>query len=55
MANWEEVKETWKTIIEAYEASGMEDYGVPEIYRAAEDEIERLKGAVRDALKDKGE
>jgi len=43
MANWKEVTERWLPIVECMEANGMDDYAIPEIYRAAEKEINNLK------------
>ncbi len=36
MANWKEVTERWLPIVEKMEEHGMDDYAIPEIYRAAE-------------------
>ena len=35
MTNWKAVKERWLPIVEKMEEHGMEDYAIPEIYRAA--------------------
>ena len=43
MANWKEVTERWLPIVENMEEHSMDDYAIPEIYRAAEREIERLE------------
>ena len=43
MANWKEVTERWLPIVEKMEEHSMDDYAIPEIYRAAEREIDRLK------------
>ena len=40
MANWKEVKERWLPIVEKMEEHNAEDYAIPEIYRAAEKEID---------------
>ena len=48
MANWKTVKERWLPIVEKMEEHGMEDYAIPEIYRAAEREINRLGAALYD-------
>ena len=42
MANWKEVTERWLPIVEKMEEHSMDDYAIPEIYRAAENEIEML-------------
>ena len=43
MANWKEVTERWLPIVENMEEHSMDDYAIPEIYRAAEREIEQLR------------
>ena len=35
MTNWKTVKERWLPIVEKMEEHGMDDYAIPEIYRAA--------------------
>ena len=42
MANWKEVTERWLPIVEHMEEHSMDDYAIPEIYRAAEDEMRRI-------------
>ena len=42
MATWKKVKERWLPIVEKMEEHGMDDYAIPEIYRAAEREIEKV-------------
>ncbi len=43
MANWKEVTKRWLPIVEKMEEHSMDDYAIPEIYRAAEKEIAALK------------
>jgi len=43
MSAWKEVTERWLPIVEHMEEHGMDDYAIPEIYRAAEKEINKLK------------
>ena len=50
MTNWKEVTERWLPIVEKMEDEGMEDYAIPEIYRAAENEIDRIKTDTMSAL-----
>ena len=50
MANWKEVTERWLPIVEKMEDEGMEDYAIPEIYRAAENEICGIINDVESAL-----
>ena len=50
MANWKEVTERWLPIVEKMEEHSMDDYAIPEIYRAAEDEIRRIINDVQSAL-----
>ena len=50
MANWKEVTERWLPIVEKIEEHSMDDYAIPEIYRAAEDEIRRIINDVQSAL-----
>ena len=50
MANWKVVKERWLPIVEKMEDEGMEDYAIPEIYRAAQAEIRQLREAILTAL-----
>ena len=50
MTNWKTVKERWLPIVEKMEDEGMEDYAIPEIYRAAENEICRITNDVESAL-----
>jgi len=47
MANWKEVTERWLPIVEKMEEHSMDDYAIPEIYRAAEKRIEKLEREVR--------
>ena len=42
MSNWKEVTERWLPIVEHMEEHDMDDYAIPEIYRAAEKEIAEL-------------
>ena len=42
MATWKEVTERWLPIVEKMEEHGMDDYAIPEIYRAAEKRIIEL-------------
>ena len=42
MANWKEVTERWLPIVEKMEEHSMDDYAIPEIYRAAEKRIIEL-------------
>ena len=42
MTDWKKVKERWLPIVEKMEEHGMDDYAIPEIYRAAEREIEKV-------------
>ena len=42
MANWKEVTERWLPIVENMEEHSMDDYAIPEIYRAAEKAIDEL-------------
>ena len=52
MANWKEVTERWLPIVEKMEEHSMDDYAIPEIYRAAEhaiDELVSLKAAYYNA------
>ena len=42
MANWKEVAERWLPIVEKMEEHSMDDYAIPEIYRAAEKRIIEL-------------
>ena len=42
MANWKEVTERWLPIVEKMEEHHMDDYAIPEIYRAAEKRIIEL-------------
>ena len=51
MANWKEITERWLPIVEKMEDEGMEDYAIPEIYRAAENEICRMIDDVDAAIK----
>ena len=43
MANWKEVQERWLPIVEKMEEHSMDDYAIPEIYRAAEERINFLE------------
>jgi len=43
MATWKEVTDRWLPIVEHMEGHRMDDYAIPEIYRAAEREITALK------------
>ena len=43
MTNWKEVTERWLPIVEKMEEHGMDDYAIPEIYRAAEGRINFLE------------
>jgi len=52
MANWKDVTERWLPIVEHMEEHGMDDYAIPEIYRAAEDYIKELKTKILDVLKE---
>ena len=42
MANWKTVQERWLPIVEKMEEHSMDDYAIPEIYRAAERAIGNL-------------
>ena len=42
MTDWKEVTERWLPIVEKMEKHDMDDYAIPEIYRAAEKRIEEL-------------
>ena len=46
MVNWKEVTERWLPIVEHMEEHSMDDYAIPEIYRAAENYISLLEGVV---------
>ena len=50
MANWKEVTERWLPIVENMEAHHMNDYAIPEIYRAAQNEMCRIINEVQSAL-----
>ena len=50
MANWKEVTERWLPIVEHMEEHDMDDYAIPEIYRAAEKAIEELVESLDHAL-----
>ena len=43
MANWKEVTERWLPIVENMEEHHMDDYAIPEIYRAAEKRIDAIR------------
>jgi len=46
MANWKTVQERWLPIVEKMEEHSMDDYAIPEIYRAAEKDIDNLLSAL---------
>ena len=46
MANWKTVTERWLPIVENMEEHDMDDYAIPEIYRAAENAIDELVEAL---------
>ena len=50
MANWKEVTERWLPIVENMEAHHMNDYAIPEIYRAAENEMRRIINSFKSSL-----
>ena len=50
MATWKEVVETWTPIVEKMEEHHMDDYAIPEIFRAAEEKIEELRTNILDVL-----
>ena len=52
MANWKEVTERWLPIVEHMEEHSMDDYAIPEIYRAAEKHIDVLKTKILDVLEE---
>ena len=54
MANWKEVTERWLPIVENMEEHSMDDYAIPEIYRAAEKAIDELIDAAEHARKGLG-
>ena len=50
MRTWKEVKHTYLPLVEEMEKMGFEDYILPEVYRAAEEEISRLKEVILNAI-----
>ena len=50
MANWKEVTERWLPIVEHMEVHSMDDYAIPEIYRAAQNEMCRIINEVQSTL-----
>jgi len=55
MANWKEVTERWLPIVEKMEEHHMDDYAIPEIYRAAEKAIGDLIDAAEYAREELGQ
>ena len=50
MANWKEVTERWLPIVEKMEEHSMDDYAIPEIYRAAEKYINETIAELLDVI-----
>jgi len=50
MANWKEVTERWLPIVEKMEEHSMDDYAIPEIYRAAEKYIGEIITGLLDII-----